>query len=61
MFEQFINEGAKLLYHNGSTYLYGKGGYIMQVDTNTTFPYTPKDAEYLIHKDIIKIERIIIC
>lgn len=59
MFEQFINEGAKFIYHIGSSYFYGKGGYIMRVDTNATFPYTPKDIELLIHRDMIKIERIV--
>lgn len=59
MFEQFINAGAKFISHIGSSYFYEQGGYIMQVDTNATFPYTPKDVELLIHRDMIKIERIV--
>lgn len=59
MFEQFINAGAKYISHIGSSYFYEQDGYIMQVDTNVTFPYTHKDVELLIHSDMIKIGRIV--
>ena len=58
MFEQFVNNGAKLMSSANGLYFYELGETVMCAQVDTTFPYTHKDVEQLIHNDLLKIKRL---
>lgn len=59
MFEQFVNNGAKFMGSvNGTYFFYEFGENVMYVQVETTFPYTHKTLELLIHNDLLKITRL---
>lgn len=58
MFEQFVNSGAKLISYANGVYFYELGETVMCAKVNTPFPYAHKDAEQLIHNDLLKITRL---
>lgn len=58
MFEQFVNNGAKFMRSVNGTYFYELGENVMYVQVDTTFPYTHKAMELLIHNDLLKITKL---
>lgn len=58
MFEQFVNNGAKLMCCAYGYYFYELGETVMCAQVDTTLPYTHKDVEQLIHNDLLKIKRL---
>lgn len=58
MFEQFVNNGAKFICSVNGTYFYGLGENVMYAQVGTTFTYTHKSVEQLIHNDLLKITRL---
>lgn len=58
MFEQFVNNGAKFMRSFNGTYFYELGENVMYVQVDTTFPYTHKTMELLIHNDLLKITKL---
>lgn len=58
MFEQFVNNGAKFMLNVNGTYFYELGENVMHAQVDTTFPYTHKSVEQLIHNDLLKITRL---
>lgn len=58
MFEQFVNNGAKFMRSVNGAYFYELGENVMYVQVGTTFPYTHKTMELLIHNDLLKITKL---
>lgn len=58
MFEQFVNNDAKFMCSVNGIYFYELGETVMCVQVETTFPYTHKAVEQLIHNELLKITRI---
>ena len=58
MFEQFVNSDAKLMSSAYGVYFYELGETVMCAQVDTTFPYTHKDVEQLIHNDLLKIKSL---
>lgn len=60
IFEQFVGGGATCSFYSDGFYLYKYNDIEMFVKTDTYFPYTPQSVQELIHRDIIRIEKITI-